>query len=237
MNDTQERNKNGPGLSRRDFLRGSGVAAATAAAIGAPVALPVAEAAPTDEKTVAVGPGPAKITLDVNGVKMTSQLEPRVTLLDALRNYLDVTGCKRVCDRGTCGACTVLLDGKPVYSCSMLCDRGTCGACTVLLDGKPVYSCSMLAIEAQGATIKTAEALIDGEKLDAVPAAFAAHDAQQCGFCTPGFVVAMKAVFEKNPKATPAEVEEGLSGNICRCGTYEQMRHAIEALCQQKKGG
>jgi xanthine dehydrogenase YagT iron-sulfur-binding subunit len=157
------------------------------------------------------GPGAVKISLNVNGRGISASVEPRVTLLDALRNYMDVTGCKRVCDRGTCGACTVMVDGKPIYSCTMF------------------------AVEAQGKKIKTAEALVDGGKLDAVPAAFVEHDAQQCGFCTPGFVVAMKAVFEKNPKATPAEVEAGLAGNICRCGTYEQMRHAIESLC--KKGG
>jgi xanthine dehydrogenase YagT iron-sulfur-binding subunit len=79
---------------------------------------------------------------------------------------------------------------------------------------------------------------MDGGKLDAVPAAFVKHDAQQCGFCTPGFVVAMRAAFDKNPKATPAEIEEALSGNICRCGTYQQMRDAIVDLCQtQRKGG
>src|SRR5262249_49078202 len=110
--------------------------------------------------------------------------------------------------------------------------RGPCGACSVLLEGEPIYACTMLALEAEGKKVRTAESLVDGGKLDAVPAAFVAADAQQCGFCTPGFVVAMKAVFEKNPRATPAEVERGLAGNICRCGTYEQMRHAIEALCK-----
>ncbi len=157
-----------------------------------------------------MGPAAIRLTLDVNGADMTTSVEPRVTLLDALRNYLDVTGCKRVCDRGTCGACTVMLDGKPVYSCSML------------------------ALEAQGKKIKTAEALMDGAKLDAVPAAFVDNDAQQCGFCTPGFVVALRAALDKNPNATPAEVEEALSGNICRCGTYAQMRDAIAALCIKK---
>jgi xanthine dehydrogenase YagT iron-sulfur-binding subunit len=213
MNDPQGHNKNGPGLSRREFLKGSGAAAASTALASVPVPAALAEA---DDKTdvVAVGPGPVKLQLDVDGKIMTTSVEPRVTLLDALRNYLDVTGCKRVCDRGTCGACTVLLDGKPVYACSML------------------------ALEARGKLIKTAESLAAGGKLDAVPAAFAKNDAQQCGFCTPGFVVAMRAAFDKNPRATPAEVEEGLSGNICRCGTYEQMRHAIAALCQsQGKGG
>jgi len=216
MDDTQGRNKNGPGLSRRDFLKGSGASAAATALAQVPLA--AAGAAPgalDDDKAVAMGPAAVKLQLQVNGAAVTTSVEPRVTLLDALRNYLDVTGCKRVCDRGSCGACTVLLDGKPIYSCTML------------------------ALEAQGKTVQTAEALNADGKLDAVPAAFAQFDAQQCGFCTPGFVVALRAALNQNPKATPAQIEEALAGNICRCGTYEQMRHAIAALCTggQKKEG
>jgi xanthine dehydrogenase YagT iron-sulfur-binding subunit len=192
-------------MSRRDFLRGSGAAAAATAL--APVALPSVGSAAEGAATVAMGPGPVQLALEVNGAPMTTKVEPRVTLLDALRNYLDVTGCKRVCDRGSCGACTVILEGKVVYSCTTL------------------------ALEAQGRKVRTAESLLEGGKLDAVPAAFVRHDAQQCGFCTPGFVVALRAALDANPKATPAEIEEGLSGNICRCGTYEQMRHAIASLC------
>src|SRR5947209_3375923 len=138
----------GGGISRRAFLRGSGVAAAATALAQPPSP---AEAAADDVKAAgtagAVGPGPVQIELTVNGSKMTTKVEPRVTLLDALRNYLDVTGCKRVCDRGTCGACTVMLDGKPVYSCSML------------------------AVEAQDRPIRTAESLVQGDTLDPVPAA------------------------------------------------------------------
>jgi xanthine dehydrogenase YagT iron-sulfur-binding subunit len=213
MSHNQGRSKRKAGLSRRAFLRNTtAAAAATATLVQAPVAL--AEAAPVGAPRGAIGPEPVKLTLDVNGAAMTTNVEPRVTLLDALRNYLDVTGCKRVCDRGTCGACTVMVDGKPIYSCTML------------------------ALEAEGKKIKTAEGLADGGKLDAVPAAFAKNDAQQCGFCTPGFVVAMRAAFDKNPNATPAEIEEALSGNICRCGTYQQMRGAIVDLCKtQRKGG
>ena len=214
MNDPQGRNKNGPGLSRRQFLKGSGAAAATTALATAP-ARALAEHAIEDKADVpGIGPGAVKITLSINGKDMTTSVEPRTTLLDTLRNHLDVTACKRVCDRGTCGACTVMLDGKVVYSCSML------------------------ALEAQGKKIKTAESLNKDGKLDAVPAAFVKADAQQCGFCTPGFVVAMRAAFDKNANASPAEVEEALSGNICRCGTYQQMRDAIAALCKnQRKGG
>jgi xanthine dehydrogenase YagT iron-sulfur-binding subunit len=208
MNDLKEP---AGGWSRRDFLQSSGLAAAATALAAAPTPVTGAEAAQEAAAVPAMGPGAVRITLNVNGQKMTTSVEPRVTLLDALRNYLDVTGCKRVCDRGTCGACTVLLDGKPVYSCTML------------------------AVEAPGKAIRTAESLVQGDKLDAVPAAFARYDAQQCGFCTPGFVVAMKAVFEQNPKPTPAEVERGLQGNICRCGTYEQMRDAIYSLCNQRR--
>src|SRR5262245_56856764 len=209
MSDTKESG----GLSRRQFLRGSGAAAAATALSGVPVAPPTAQAAggAGGGNVPAHGPAAVKLNLNVNGRAMSTNVEPRVTLLDALRNYLDVTGCKRVCDRGSCGACTVLLDGKPIYSCTMF------------------------ALEAQGKAIRTAESLVQGEQLDAVPAAFARYDAQQCGFCTPGFVVAMKAVLEQNPKATPAEVERGLQGNICRCGTYEQMRDAIYSLCNQKR--
>ena len=200
----------GPGISRRSFLKGTG---ATAAAVSG-LAPPAAEAlAPVPADAVAIGPGAVKIELMVNGAPYSASVEPRVTLLDALRNYMDVTGCKRVCDRGSCGACTVMLDGKTVYACSML------------------------ALEARGKEIKTAESLYNNGKIDAVPAAFVKHDAQQCGFCTPGFVVSMRAAFDKNPNATPAEIEEALSGNICRCGTYQQMRDAIASLCQAKKGG
>src|ERR1700747_385171 len=203
MKDPREQNRNGPGLSRRQFLKGTGAAAATTALATVPIkAFTAAEA---DEAKQVAGMGPAPVTLQptVTGKQITQAVEPRVTLLDALRNYMDVTGCKRVCDRGTCGACTVMLDGKVVYSCSML------------------------AVEAQGKKIETAESLVADGKLDAVPAALVKFDAQQCGFCTPGFVVAMRAALNKNPNATQAEIEEGLSGNICRCGTYEQMRHAI----------
>jgi xanthine dehydrogenase YagT iron-sulfur-binding subunit len=211
MND-QETPNTGP--SRREFVMGTGAAVTATALTGlAPPEALAADLQPGGNPAVAaVGPGAVKITLNVNGREMQTNVEPRVTLLDALRNYLDVTGCKRVCDRATCGACTVMLDGKVIYACTML------------------------AVEAQGKAIRTAESLFNDGKVDAVPAAFVRADAQQCGFCTPGFVVAMKAVLEANPQATPAQVEKGLQGNICRCGTYEQMRDAIYALCNQKRG-
>jgi xanthine dehydrogenase YagT iron-sulfur-binding subunit len=195
------------GISRRGFLTGTGAAAAAVAGLTKDLVPAIA-----DEPAggaIAFGPGPVQLELNVNGVKVSTKVEPRVTLLDALRNYLDVTGCKRVCDRGTCGACTVMLNGRTVYSCTTL------------------------AIEARGAEVKTAENL-GGQVLDAVPQAFSDCDAQQCGFCTPGFVVSIRAALDKNPNATPEQIEAGVSGNICRCGTYEQMRHAIVQLCKKE---
>jgi xanthine dehydrogenase YagT iron-sulfur-binding subunit len=197
----------GRGVSRRGFLTGTGAAAAVA---GLTAELPPPATAQPATGAPAIGPAAVRLDLTVNGKKVNTSVEPRVTLLDALRNYLDVTGCKRVCDRGTCGACTVILNGRTVYSCSML------------------------ALEARGADVRTAESLGAG-RLDPVPAAFADNDAQQCGFCTPGFVVSMRAALDKNPNATPEQIEAALTGNICRCGTYEQMRHAIVQLT--RKGG
>ncbi len=210
MKDPQGHTGQGPGLSRRQFLRGSGVAAAATAltTVPLPPLAPPVGAAEAEKGAAGMGPGAVPLTLTVNGKQVNTNVEPRITLLDALRDYLDVTGCKRVCDRGTCGACTVLLDGKPVYSCTTL------------------------ALEARGKQVKTAESLFDKDTLDAIPAAFVKHDAQQCGFCTPGFVIAMRAAFDRNPNATPAEIEHQLSGNICRCGTYQQMRDAVAALCK-----
>jgi xanthine dehydrogenase YagT iron-sulfur-binding subunit len=212
MHDSPDRPQRS-GLSRRDFLRGTGVSAAASAltTTGLPQLAQAVGGGGGQTAVPGHGPGAARISLNVNGRDISASVEPRVTLLDALRNYMDVTGCKRVCDRGTCGACTVLLDGKPVYACTML------------------------ALEATGKPIRTAESLVQGEQLDNVPANFVRFDAQQCGFCTPGFVVAMKAVLEANPQATPAQVERGLQGNICRCGTYEQMRDAIYSLCNQRR--
>jgi xanthine dehydrogenase YagT iron-sulfur-binding subunit len=158
------------------------------------------------------GPAAVKLELTVNGARVTTSVEPRVTLLDALRNYIDITGPKRVCDRGTCGACTCIVDGKPIYACTML------------------------ALEAQGKKIETAESRMQGD-LHPVAAAFVKHDAQQCGFCTPGFTTALKAAYDKNPKSSVAELEAAVAGNICRCGTYQQMRDALADLAGAKKGG
>ncbi len=192
------------GVSRRDFMKISSLAVATPMVVG-PTVLEV-----EGQQVAVYGPGKMPVTLLVNGKKMTAELEPRVTLLDALRDQFNLTGAKRVCDRGTCGACTVLMDGKPVYSCSVL------------------------AVDAQGHTITTIEGLDRGEQLTALQQAFVDNDAQQCGFCTPGFVVATTAFLEKHPKPTAEDVRLGLSGNLCRCGTYRGIHQAIAQVSGQK---
>ncbi len=196
-------------LTRRDFLKGAGVTVSGGLLVG-PAA---AAGAPPKPASEFVGPGEVPVTLRINGKSHKLNLEPRVTLLDALRNRLDLTGAKRVCDRAVCGSCTMILDGKPVYGCAIL------------------------AIEAQGHEIVTIEGLPEDGKLHPVMAAFVNHDAQQCGFCTPGFVVACKAFLDKNPNPTREQVEKGLGGNLCRCGTYMGIKDAVLEAAKNMKGG
>ena len=195
------------GISRRTFLKASAVP------LSAPIILGprVVRAAGTEVEVW--GPGKARFSLNVNGRTRPLELEPRVTLLEALRHELDLTGAKRVCDRGTCGTCTVIMDGKPVYSCSVL------------------------AVDARGRQITTVEGLAAEGKLHPVQQAFVDQDGQQCGFCTPGFVVACKAFLDKHPNPTPADVQKGLGGNLCRCGTYVGVGAAVIQAAQALQGG
>jgi xanthine dehydrogenase YagT iron-sulfur-binding subunit len=204
---------NSPGkteFSRRQFIKGTGIASV---AMSATVLLgdEVARAAgriPADATWT--GPGAVPISLKVNGQPFNLEVEPRLTLLDALRDRLDFTGAKKICDRGVCGSCTVVLDGKAVYACNVL------------------------AIEAQGHEILTIEGIADEGKLHAVSQAFVNNDAQQCGFCTPGFVMACKAYLDTEKNPTYEGVQKALGGNLCRCGTYMGIRHAV---VEAAKGG
>jgi xanthine dehydrogenase YagT iron-sulfur-binding subunit len=196
--------QNGSGFSRRDFLRGSGAAVAVTA-----LATSEQGAVAQDAKNNVRSTGPQDITLNINGKNHALRVENRVTLLDALRDDLNLTGCKDVCDTTNCGACTVLIDGKATYACSRL------------------------AVECVGKKITTIESLAAD---DPVVAGFVKHDAQQCGFCTPGFVMATKAFCDANPGATLEQVRKGLGGNICRCGTYVGITACALELVQQKGG-
>ena len=189
--------KDDPGFSRRDFLKTAGVSGLASAVTAAGVA-------DADAQTGArvLGPGDVPVTLMVNGKRLDLRIEPRVTLLDAIRNRADLTGNKRVCDRGACGACTMIVDGRTVYSCSTL------------------------AIEVQGKQIRTVDGLANGATMHPVQQAFCDVDALMCGFCTPGFVVATVALLEKHPNATPEQMRRGLDGNICRCGTFVRIMEA-----------
>lgn len=190
-------------FTRRSFLKGSGAAAAATTLATGPGAVEAQETGP------AVVSGWTTITLNVNGKACEVKVEPRTTLLEALRYQLDLTGA------------------KPVSA------DGSSGASTVLVDNRPVMASTTFALAAQGKEIRTAESL-GGDQPDAVPRAFVEADAQQCGFCTPGFVVAVRAFLNKNPHATKEEILAGLNGNICRCGTYADV---IEAALSLVKGG
>ena len=193
MSDTEDRFS----VSRRDFLKSAGLGGVAGAA-GA--------LAPNDVDAqtgpAVLGPGDVPVTLTVNGRRIDLKIEPRVTLLDALRNRADLTGNKRVCDRGSCGACTMIVDGRTVYSCSTL------------------------AIDVQGKQIRTVDGLARGDALHPVQQAFCDVDALMCGFCTPGFVVATVALLEKYPNATREQAAKELDGNICRCGTFVRIMEA-----------
>jgi xanthine dehydrogenase YagT iron-sulfur-binding subunit len=191
-------NDSGPrkGLSRRGFL-------GTSAAGGA-VALTATEARAAGRAKV-LPPKKTTLTLNVNGKDQKVSIEPRVTLLRALRNHLDLTGSKEICDRGSCGGCGVIIDGNLVNSCMML------------------------AVDAVGKKVTTIEALSADGKLHPIQAEFVKADALQCGFCTPGMVMACKSLLDKKKDPSLVEIKRGLSGNICRCGTYTRIFAAVQA--------
>jgi xanthine dehydrogenase YagT iron-sulfur-binding subunit len=192
-------------VSRRNFLKSAGVASLAASVAGAPEAEAQAGAP-------VVGPGDVPVRLMVNGRRVDLTIEPRVTLLDALRMRADLTGNKRGCDRGACGACTMIVDGRPVYSCSTL------------------------AIEVQGKQIRTVDGLANGATLHPVQKAFCDTDALMCGFCTPGFIMSSVALLEKNPAPSPEQIRRGLDGNICRCGTFSRIFEAVSSVKGVSRG-
>ncbi|MFB3887306.1 MAG: (2Fe-2S)-binding protein [Thermodesulfobacteriota bacterium] len=190
-------------VSRRTFLKGMGTSALVTTMAG-PMVLPhEAEAA------LPQGIKEAFIQLNVNSRAYRVKVKSHWTLLDVLRKELGLTGTKRSCDRGSCGVCTVILDGKAVYACSLL------------------------AMEADNKKVTTIEGLVDGEKLHPIQEAFIKHDGLQCGFCTPGVIMSVKALLDKNPHPDRAAMTEALSGNICRCSAYPKILESAMAAAQK----
>ena|SRR6185369_7074035 len=198
-------------VSRRGFLKGAGLTAATTVIESASaLALEAREAIQGDRS---VGPDALPIKLRVNGQEHTVSVEPRYTLAETLRDNLGLTGTKVVCDRGSCSACTIWLDGTPALSCMTL------------------------AIDAVGRKITTIEGLADGNQMHPVQAAFVKHDAMQCGFCTPGMVMSCAALLEQKSNPSLADVKHAVSGNLCRCGTYPKVFAATLDVARHGKRG
>src|SRR5262245_55287564 len=206
MNDVpRPQGKNG--ISRRGFLKTAGIGVAATSVLDAAVARGRVQEGPK------VLSGETKVTFKLNGAEKAVTCGTGITLLDLLRNQLDLTGTKLVCDRGSCGACTVHLDGKPVNACMLL---------TVDVDGR---------------NIQTIEGLAKGDELHPVQKAFVEEDALQCGFCTPGMVMSCKALLDRNPAPTRDHVAAACAGNICRCGTYFNVFRAAQRAATLMKGG
>ena len=200
------KNKNGKQkISRRKFLK----TASGAVAVGL-LAKPAAraKASTTTTKRLPMGPGQVEVKLNVNGKDHVLKLEPRVTLVQALRERLYLTGTKRTCDHGECGACTVLINGRAVCSCMTL------------------------AVNAQGKKIVTIEGLSQGKVLARLQKAFVEHDAMQCGFCTPGMLMSLKALLDRHPQATSTQIKTALAGNYCRCGALPNILKAANAVAR-----
>ena len=192
-------------VTRRSFLKSSGVvAAATTVRLKTGVAAQGSVVAPAPRTT---------LTLTVNGQHHRLEVEDRWTLVEVLRDHLRLTGTK------------------------IGCDRGECGACTVLLDGKPVYACSQLAVWTEGRDVQTVEGLADGDQLDPLQEAFIANDGPQCGFCTSGQLMSATALLQRNPRPTPEEVREGLTGNLCRCSNYNRYVASVLAAADKRSNG
>ena len=204
--------KQGTNISRRNFLKGVGTG--TVAATVAPGVLIGSEKEADAQAGEAVAS--ATIQLNINGKPSQVEVEARTTLLTVLRDGIDTSG-KNI----------------DLTGAKLICDRGECGGCTVMVDGKTVYACMMLAMDAQGKQITTVEGLADGDNLHPVQDAFIQHDALMCGFCTPGFVVSSAALLSENAKPTLEEIKVGLSGNTCRCGTYPFIFDAVKTASKK----
>jgi len=200
----EQKGKVRKGMTRRGFLTTVGVGAVGVAASSTLLGQKAKAEEVREAKEL------NKLTLLVNGRRRRVLAEPRWTLLYVLREKLRLTGAKEGCGRGECGFCTVLIDGVPRYACMTL------------------------AVEAEGTKITTVEGLMKGEELGPLQDAFAEEDAMQCGFCTPGQIMAAEGLLRANPNPSDEEILEGMSGNICRCGSYPQIYKAVERAARQR---
>ena len=195
----------GKGVTRRGFLQLMGAGAAASVTTGTLAAEPATEV---------IAPGEmSKVTLQINGRRHRLLIEPRWSLLYVIRERLGLTGTK------------------------VGCERGECGACTVLINGQPCYACLILAAEAEGKEITTLEGLMKGEDLGPVQQAFLENDAFQCGYCTPGQIMSAEGLLRANPAPTVEEIRAGMSGNLCRCGTYAHILKAVKKASELKRAG
>ncbi len=192
-------------VSRRGFITSAGVGVVGAAALGGPAEAATAKVLPAGE--------PVPLTLRVNGRARQLSVLPRTTLLEALREHLGLAGTKPGCERGECGACTVLIDGVTRYSCQTL------------------------ALEAEGHEITTIEGLAQGEQLSDLQKAFVEEDAMQCGYCIPGQVMAVEGLLREKAKPSLDEIREGVSGNLCRCGAYAHIFKAAQRAAAGRNSG
>ena len=195
------------GISRRKFIKGfgSGVVGGTVLAHS----MPALSKDGTREQQQQLHEGKIPLALTVNGSLVKLLIEANTTLAEVLRDKLQLTGTKIVCNQGQCGGCTILLDGKAVYSCHLL------------------------ALDAAGREVITIEGLLDGEKLHPIQEAFIEHDGFQCGFCTPGQIMTAQALLLKNPKPNPEQVKQEMSGNLCRCSAYPKIIDSVLAAAEK----
>lgn len=205
-------------LTRRGLFRGIGSASLAASCATSQANSDARPPSVTDATAPGeIGPEPTELSFELDGREVSVEVEPRTTLLDALRLDLDTTGPKVVCDRGACGACTVLVDGVPRNACMML------------------------AHDVAGHAVTTVEGLGDGKELTRLQRAFVEHDALQCGFCTSGMLVSCTALLRRagtsSAKLTEGEVRDAIAGNLCRCGTYPHIVAAVLDVAGAKKGG
>jgi len=205
---TPEPTESGGGFTRRSFLKG-----VSAAAVGSSAPVSQGPSVAQAEDAPVIGPDPVTITLELNGRPTRVRVEPRTTLLDALRGQLAMTGAKEVCDLGACGACTVALDGKPVNACMVL------------------------ALDCEARSVLTVEGIGTPDALHPIQRAFVEHDATQCGYCTPGMIVSAHACLREHKNADRETIREQLAGNLCRCGTYPRVISATLAAAERMAGG